>query len=62
MESGKASFTQQTMEYMTHLVEECNNIVVAHQRRFVRGGFGQISNHGCQWVATRSVRQGVSVI
>jgi hypothetical protein len=48
MESRILGFAQQSMENMAHLMEECHDIVVPHQSRFLRSGFGQIGNHRTQ--------------
>ena len=55
MESRILGFTQQTMENMTHLMEECYDIVVSHQSRFIRSGFRQIGDHHSQWIVARIV-------
>jgi hypothetical protein len=36
------------MENMAHLMEECHDIAVSHQSRFLWGGFRQISDHRSQ--------------
>ena len=48
MESRVLGFAQQTMENMTHLMEERHDIIVSHQSRFLRSGFRQIGNHRSQ--------------
>jgi hypothetical protein len=55
VEASILRLAQQPVEDMAHLVEECNHIVVPHQRRLVRGGFGQVRNHGSERVAALAV-------
>jgi len=43
------------MEYMSHLVEERDDIVMAHQSWFVGGWLGEVSHHSGKGVATRSI-------
>ena len=45
MEPRILGFAQQTMENMTHLMEERHDVVVSHQSRFLRSGFSQIGDH-----------------
>lgn len=60
METGKLGPTQQTMEYVSHLMEERDNIVVSHQCWLVGCWFGKVSDHGSKGVATLSTRQVVA--
>ena len=46
MEPGKLGLAQQTVEDVTHLMEESDNIIMKHQRRSSRGLLGEIGNHG----------------
>ena len=57
MESRILGFAQQTMENMTHLMEERHGIVVSHQSRFIRSGFRQIGDHRRQRIVARIVRK-----
>ena len=57
MESRILGFAQQTMENMAHLMEECHDIVVSHQSRFLRSRFRQIGDHRSQRIVTCIVRK-----
>lgn len=46
---------EQTMEDMSHFMEESHYIIVAQQSRLFGCGFCQISNHSCYRVATRTI-------
>lgn len=47
MESSKLGLAQQTVEYVTHLVEEGDNIIVPHKSWFIWGRLRQVGNHCC---------------
>ena len=55
MESSELCDAQQDMESMPHFVEECDNVVMSHQRWLIRSGFGKVRNHRGKRVATGSV-------
>jgi hypothetical protein len=55
MESGKFRSTEQTMKDMAHLVEECYDIVMAHQSRLLRSWFRQIGYHGRTRIIARTI-------
>jgi len=56
VESTILRLAQQAMEYMSHLVEESNNVVMSHQCRLVRCGLSQVGNHSCNRIDSLSVR------
>ena len=56
MEPRELGLTQQTMEYMAHLVEERDDIVMSHQSRLSRSGLCKVCDHSSQWIATAAVR------
>lgn len=55
MESRKLRLTEEPVEDVTHLMEECDNIVVSHESWFTGSGLSEVGNHGCQGVATRTI-------
>ncbi len=55
MESRELRLTEETVEDVTHLMEECDNIIVSHESWFTGSGLGEVGNHGCQGVATRAI-------
>ena len=56
MEPGKLGLAQQTVEDVTHLMEECDDIIVSHKGRFTGSRLGKVSDHGSERVATRAAR------
>lgn len=60
MESCKLGLAEQTVEYMTHFVEECHNVVVAHECWLIRSRLGQVGDHGSHRIAALSVRMVVA--
>jgi len=55
MESGKFGSTEQAMKNMAHLVEECYDIVMAHQSRLIRSWFRQIGYHSRTRIIARPI-------
>jgi hypothetical protein len=60
MEAGELSLTQKAMEYVSHLVEERNDIIVSHQRWFVGSWFSKVGHHGSDRIAALSTREVVT--
>ena len=56
MEPRELGPAEQTMEDMSHLMEERHDIIMPHQRRFPWRRFGQVGNHGSDRVASLAVR------
>ena len=56
MESREFGFAEQTMEHMTHLMEERHNVIVSHQSGLVRRGLGEVGNHCGHWVASLPIK------
>lgn len=56
MESREFRFAKQTMEHMSHLMEERHNVIVSHQSGPVRRGLGEVGNHCGYWVASLPIR------
>ena len=56
METPVFDLAEKTVEDMAHFMEECDNIIMAHQSGLLWGRFGQIGNHGCYWIVACSVR------
>ena len=56
MEPREPRLTQQPVEDMSHLMEECHNIIVSHEGGLVGCRLRKVGNHGCQWIAARAVR------
>ena len=55
MEPCKLSLAEETVEDVSHFVEEGHNIVMAHQSRLVGSGLRQVGDHGCQGVTALSI-------
>ena len=55
MEPRKLCSTQQTMEHMTHLMEEHRHVVMAHQCWLLRRGLSEHSVDGDNGVAPGAV-------
>jgi len=55
MEPSEFSLTQKTMEHMSHLMEECDYIIMSHQSWLVWGRFGEICHHSSKGVATLAI-------
>jgi len=53
-------FAEEAMEDMSHLMEESNNVIVAHEGGLLWSGFGKVGNHGSQRVAARPITLGVA--
>jgi hypothetical protein len=51
MEARKLSLAQQSMEDVSHFVEEGHDVIMAHESGFIRGGLSKIGDHSRQWVA-----------
>lgn len=51
MESTKLSPTQESMENMSHFMEECDDIIMSHQRRSIWGRFRKVRNHSSERIA-----------
>ncbi len=49
MESRVFDPAQQAMEYMSHFMEEGNDVIMSHQRWLGWSWFGKVSNHGHDW-------------
>ena len=51
MESRIFGLAKQTVEYVSHFVEKCDNIVMAHEGWFIGSWLGQVGDHGGQRIA-----------
>lgn len=60
MEPSEFCLAQEPVEDVAHFMEECHDIIVAHESRFVGCGLGKIGDHSRQWVAAFPVRAVVS--
>jgi hypothetical protein len=55
METSILRPAEQTMEDVAHLMEESDDIIMAHQSWLIGCGFRQIGNHSGYGIATRAV-------
>ena len=55
VEPSEFGSTEETVEDVAHFVEEGCDVVVTHQGGFVGCWFGEIGDHGGEWVVARAV-------
>ena len=55
VEARKLRAAQQTMKYMTHFMEECDDIIMTHQRWTFGRRFGEVCNHRSQRIQALAI-------
>jgi hypothetical protein len=60
MESSVFRLAEQTVEYMSHFVEKCDNVVMAHKGWLIRSRLSQVSDHSSQRIAALPIRMVVA--
>lgn len=55
MEPAELCLAEETMEDMSHFMEESHYVVMSHERGLVRSWFGKVGYHSSDWVAPVSV-------
>ena len=61
VETCKLRPTQETMEHMSHFVEESDHIVMSHQSRFIGSWLGEIRDHSSHRITPPGEREAVSL-
>jgi hypothetical protein len=55
MESAEFGVAEKAMEYVAHLVEESDNIIMSHQSGLLNSFLSEIGDHGGNWIASLAI-------